>query len=242
MIKIIIPVYNESKNLSSFLQLTNIFLKKYRHRFYIINDGSTDNTQKIIKKISRTYPIKLLTHKINKGVAEAFKTGLTEVSKNAHDKDIVIIMEGDGTSNPQHIPLMIKKIKNGTDIVIASRYKKGGKYKNFPFKRLIFSKAANLIFQLLFSSKVKDYTIFYRAYSINIIKKSLNGFAEDLITTKYFAANTEMLTKMMKLTSKIEEIPFIYDYSKKRGKSGLKIAKNLNQYIKFIFANLFNSK
>ncbi|MDO8657569.1 MAG: glycosyltransferase [Candidatus Levybacteria bacterium] len=236
MIRIIIPVYNEEKNIENCIIKVAQVIKGQKYQFCIINDGSKDSSGSIINRLSQKFPIKLINHETNRGIAQVFRSGIIDMIKEGKTGDIIVIMEGDGTSNPQLLIPMIRSVINGGDIVIASRYKSGGGYLNFPIKRLFYSRLANMVFRIIFpSEKVKDYTIFYRAYSFKILKKVLQTYKDNLITSKYFVANTELLIKLMKLTKDIEEIPLMYDYGQKKGKSGLNIRKNLFQYLIFIF-------
>lgn len=239
MIRIIIPAYNEEEDIGRCVHGVDRALKERGYCLYIVNDGSKDKTLEIIRNLSKGFPIKIINHKKNLGVAGAFSSGLKRILKDGKSKDVVVIMEGDGTSDTRLLPKIVKEIEKGTDIVIASRYIKGGKYKNFPLKRLIFSRLANFIFSLLFPHPgVGDYTIFYRGYSYDILQKAYKKYEQGLITTKYFTANAEMLVKMLPLSSEIKEIPFTYDYGKKKGDSGMNISKNLWQYFKLIFSSL----
>lgn len=238
MIRIIIPVYNEEKNIEDCIVRAAQAIDGQKYQFYIVNDGSKDNSVAILNRLSQKFSIKIINHETNKGIAQVFHSAITNVVRDGEKDDIIIIMEGDGTSDQKLLISMVENIRSGRDVVIASRYKKGGGYKNFPVKRIFYSKLANLVFRLLFpSKKVMDYTIFYRAYSFEVLKKALNIYKNSIITSKYFVANTELLIKLMKLTTNIEEIPFMYDYGRKRGKSGLNIRKNLFQYLIFIFRN-----
>jgi dolichol-phosphate mannosyltransferase len=172
---------------------------------------------------------------VNRGVAEAFRTGITYVAKEAADDDVVVIMEGDGTSSPELLPTMAEKIRGGADIVIASRYQHGGIYKDFPIKRYILSQGANIVFRLLFPMRgVRDYSIFYRAYRARCLKKALARHGQDFITVQTFFANIEILFRLRPFVKRVEEVPLVYDYGKKQGKSGMKIGKNLRSYILFI--------
>ncbi|MEK7525853.1 MAG: glycosyltransferase family 2 protein [Patescibacteria group bacterium] len=236
MIRILIPVYNEEKNIQDCVLNTRKFLKRKPHRFYLVNDGSKDHSLEILNKLAKKNPVQVLDHKVNKGVAAALKTGLTQIVKDGQDSDVVVVMEGDGTSNPKLLPKMISEIQNGKDVVIASRYVKGGRYHKFPTKRLFLSKSANNLLKFLFPYPgLQDYTHFYRAYSLWVIKKAMKVHGKNLITTKYFTANTEFLMKILTSSVIISELPFVYDYSRKKGKSGLRIGKNLKQYFKLIF-------
>jgi dolichol-phosphate mannosyltransferase len=234
VIRIILPVYNEAKNIRKCIkEIASNTPGSYK--IYAINDGSKDNSLEILHKLRYTYPVTVINHKVNKGIAEAFKSGISSVLKEGKIRDIVIIMESDCTSDPTLLKKLINKIKTGYDIAIASRYIDGGGYMRFPLRRLILSRSANTIFRALYQSKgVADYTIFYRAYSYKVLKKASEKFDKRLITTKYFAANAELLVKLLTITDKATEIPFVYDYGKKKGKSGLNVKKNLNQYLRFI--------
>lgn len=239
MIKLIIPAYNEEGNIEKFIRSSIKSLKKEALKIYVIDDGSQDKTSIILTKLTKDLPITLLKHPQNMGVAQTFKDGLNLLkSKNTHDNDIVIIAEGDGTSNPKLLPQIVQKIRSGADIVIASRFKKGGRYKNFPFKRMLFSLAANFILKTTFRLKnVTDYTIFYRGYRASLIKKAQQKYGQKLIETEKFVANAELLIKLSKLTDKIAEIPFVYDYGQKKGQSGLKILPNLFSYVRLFRHN-----
>lgn len=235
MLRIIIPAYNEEKNIESCIKDLVRILGGNKYMLYVINDGSIDKTVNIVKGLSRKNSIKLINHETNKGVSEVFKTGISAVLKDGKEGDVILIVEGDGTSDPAIILDMVSRIRKGKDVVVASRYVPGGGYKNFPVKRLFFSKAANLIFRLLYpSKKVKDYTIFFRAYSFGVLQKLGEVFGDKYITKKHFTANAEILVKILKITSKVEEVPFMYDYGNKKGASSLNISKNLVQYAKLL--------
>lgn len=243
MIRVVVPIYNEEKNIENCLNGIAQNLKHKDFLFYLVNDGSRDNSLKIIEGLKARYPIKIINHKINLGVSEVFRSAIAKTVKDGKNNDVIVIMEGDGTSDAKLLNSMTEKIKAGQDVVIASRFQKGGNYKNFPVKRLFYSKLANAVFRILFPfSDVKDYTIFFRAYSYQILKKMVNIHGNDLITSKFFVANTELLLKILKTSPKIEEIGMVYDYGKKRGKSGLNISRNIRQYLIFIYKYKFLPK
>lgn len=243
MIYLIIPAFNEGKNLPNFVPEIARVLTNTPHEIVIINDGSADNTLTVAHELAKKFPIKVLDHGVNKGVAEAFRTGITYVTNKAQPSDIVFIMEGDGTSSPDLLPPMAQRVEQGADIVIASRYHQGGQYKNFPLKRLILSRGANIVFQLLFPIPgVKDYSIFYRAYKAGPLQQAIRHYGQGFISVKTFFANIEILLHLAPFARHIEEIPFVYDYGQKKGKSGMKIGKNLRSYLTFIISHAFRSR
>lgn len=235
MIHIVIPAYNEERNLPGLIRDIARTIPQKDYDITIVDDGSHDNTAFAAHRLSTQHPLSVLRHASNRGVAEAFRTGLTHVASTAAPSDVIIIMEGDGTSSPELIPVLARRISSGADIVIASRYQTGGAYRKFPLKRLILSKGANLVFQRAVPVPgVKDYSIFFRAYRAHPIQQALRHYGSHFITAKTFFANIEILMNLRPFISSIEEVPFIYDYSKKQGKSGMKIWKNLRSYIFFL--------
>lgn len=240
MIWIIIPAYNEGRNLRAVVAGIAATLRGQSYQVVIVNDGSTDDTKTVADELAQEYPVRLLRHKKNRGVAEAFRTGITYVAARTAGDDAIVIMEGDGTSSSGVLQEMIRRIQAGADLVIASRYRRGGGYRRFPLKRLILSWGANVVFQVLFPiGSVRDYSIFYRAYRARVLQQALARWREQLITVQTFFANIEILLKIRPYLERVEEVPMVYDYGKKQGKSGMKVWKNLRSYLYFIARHAF---
>lgn len=243
MIRILIPAYNEEKNLSRCLNDISTTLRKDKEVFklYVVNDGSTDKTPEILKKLKNYLPLQVINHPKNKGVSEAFRSGFKKLAKKSRDNDLIILMEADGTSSPRLLKNIISKLGEGFDVVISSRYIVGGGYKNFPLRRRILSIAANVILKMFFPiPQVKDYTIFYRGYKAAIIKKLMKKYGKGFIKTKNYVANAEILIKISSFTKKITETPFVYNYGRKKNASAMKILSNTKAYFNFIGRTLMD--
>ena len=237
MLWIMFPAYNEEKNLVRLLPELDRFLadKNKDYRILIVNDGSTDSTGNIGRHLDKPLPIQIISHEVNRGIGEVFKTGFSAVDRMCGEKDLLVVLEADGTSDYNLIPIMVDKLKKGSDIVIASRYVKGGAYRNFPVKRHMISLIGNIVLRFAFGNKkIKDYTIFYRGYKVSLIKEALARYKDKLITSKTFLANTEILGNLTRLTDKISEIPFVYSYDRKIGKSKMPLLKTLFDYLRFL--------
>jgi dolichol-phosphate mannosyltransferase len=242
MIRIIIPAYNEGKNLAAVVQGIARVLQDQSYEIIIVNDGSADDTRNVAEALAASFPVTVLNHSVNRGVAEAFRTGITQAASSAESSDEVVIMEGDGTSPPELLPTLAARIGAGADVVIASRYQPGGKYLKFPFKRLVLSRGANLLFRWFFPVPgVRDYSIFYRAYRAEVLQRALAHYGERFITVQTFFANIEILLHVVPFAQHMEEVPLVYDYGKKQGKSGMRIVKNLRSYLLFLFLHAFRS-
>lgn len=237
MLWLIFPAYNEEKNLKAFLPELGDFLKdKFQdYRILVINDGSSDSTKDIAGDLAKSMPIEVISHETNKGVGEVFRTAFSAIGRRAGAADLAIVLEADGTSDYTRIPEMVSKLESGNDIVIASRYVKGGAYKNFPLKRYMISLIGNIILRIVCRKKgIKDYTIFFRGYRACLLKEALSLYKDRFITSNTFRANTEILLNLSALTDKITEVPFVYSYDRKIGKSKMPLLKTLFDYFKFL--------
>jgi len=118
MISILIPFYNEEKNIPILLEEIEIAMKKEQEECetILVNDGSIDKFQVSSFKFQNT---RLFTHKKRMGKGEALRTGV----KNAQG-DIIVFMDGDLQDDPADLHLFIKKIQNGADLVNGARTKR----------------------------------------------------------------------------------------------------------------------
>lgn len=208
-------------------------MKGSNYEIIVVNDGSTDGSLNLLEQM-RDKDLVIEGTLINMNIGSVFLTGINRaLSDSLGENDIIIVMEGDQTSSVKLVRQLIYCIENeNQDIVIASRYKSGGGYVNFPLSRRIFSYVANRLLYFYFPIEhIKDYTIFFRAYRVNIIKKAIRYFGKfGLIQSRGFVANAEFLIKLSLFTNRISEMPFVYDYAKKTGKSKMQIFSTINEY------------
>ncbi len=149
MIYIVLPSYNEEKNLVKILNKIESLNKKIKLKVILVDDGSKDKTPKLAKK---KYDFKLiyLKHNINKGLSIALETGFKKIIKIGSKKDIIITLDSDNTHPIDLIIKMVHKINNNNDIVIASRFQKESKVKGVTFFRKLMSNGAKYIFKIFF--------------------------------------------------------------------------------------------
>jgi len=149
----IIPVFNEEDNVKKLHQEIVKAGKKLEKPFEIIftDDGSTDDTLKILKTLS---PIKILVLQTNSGQSAALDAGI----KNAQGK-ILITMDGDGQNNPADVPKMIKKLHQGFDVVCGWRYQ-----RHDPVSKKFISRGARFLRSFLVADKVHDAGCTLRVY------------------------------------------------------------------------------
>ena len=117
MISVIIPIFNEEENINKLSQSITKALSDIDYEVLFINDGSTDNSENEILKLSSTdTKIKLINLRRNYGQTAAMQAGF-DLSTGT----IVIPMDGDLQNDPKDIPKLIEKINEGYDVVSGWR-------------------------------------------------------------------------------------------------------------------------
>ena len=232
---VILPCYNEEQNLKTLIPAINATIKpKMPYKIIAINDGSIDNTGQLLKALSEEYPIKIIEHTKNKGLAETLKDGLNAATKASEDEDLIITMDADNTHDPRYMLDMTKNTSQA-DIVIGSRYVKGGKQLNVPPHRILLSKAINKAIKLVTRIPIKDATSGYRCFKAKTIKTLRNRLNQKFIESKGFEISLELLLKLSWLNPRMLETPITLDYSRKNGHSKMKLFTTIKRYVALFF-------
>lgn len=237
MLYIILTIYNEERSLPVLIGDIRRFLKKGDYKIIAVDDGSYDNSLKVLNDLMDN-DIVIVKHKINFSIGAVFLTGFNKaLEESKNDDDVIILMESDQTSDIRLLKMLISEIRDkGRDIAIASRYIKGGGYVNFPPLRKIYSVVSNRLMRHYFPiAGIKDYTIFYRSYRVKVLRDMVSFFGPySFIQSRGFVSNSELLIKAGFFTGKVSEIPFMYDYGNKEGKSKIRPLSTILEYIQFI--------
>ena len=127
MIIILLPAYNEEISFPPLMKKLKHVLEETdeTYRLIICNDGSSDNTAKILKEYSTKLPLELIEHPINRGLGESSRDLFERAVNLGKEGDIIIRMDCDDTHEPKYIPSIIRRLNQGYDVVVASRFQKG---------------------------------------------------------------------------------------------------------------------
>jgi len=233
---ILLPAYNEEEGLEKLLARIQRVMTHYQpdYRIIIVNDGSRDRTSSVIRSFTEL-PITLLEFPENRGIAAVFKEGFQHVLQKAQDSDVCITFDADNTHTPYVIPDMLKKIVEGNDIVIASRFVPGGGLIGVSqFRQLLSNIASWLLRRKIGLPGVKDYSTFYRAYRVRVLRRAFSLYGEKIIAGSGFSAMANLLTYMGYVTDKFAEVPLVIRYDLKEGGSGLPLVKTTRGYLRLI--------
>lgn len=207
---IVIPTLNERENLEKLIPA--IFEKMREISVLIVDDNSQDGTNRLIKDFQNTYTnLFFLERTENFGYGKAcidgFKWFLGEPFQ------YIITMDADFSHDYQAIPSLLSRL-NDFEVVIGSRYMKGGRIENWKLHRKILSRIANLYVRLILGLKIKDLTTGFNAYRREVLEKvNLNEIRSD-----GYAFLVELKYRLTKSGAKITEYPIIF-YERREGQS-----------------------
>jgi len=224
-ISVLILAYKESENLKILIPEIQEEISKITKDYEIIVvDGqiSQDNTLDVCRKYNSLY-----YNQEEPGYAGAFRTGIKHVTKQN-----TLVLDADGSHNPKYIPVIAEKFSQGYDIVIGSRYIKGG-VSNDSRTSYVMSKILNATMRFCLGIKAKDISTSFRMYDTSQIKKIT-------LKCKNYDVLQEIILKMKinKIKNheeiKIGEIPITFE-KRVYGKSKRKLFKFILGYIKTLF-------
>lgn len=224
---IILPTYNEAGNIVKLISTiaNQPNLKPFQLEFIVIDDDSPDGTAEQVKNLTDRR-IKLIVRKNQRGLATAILKGI----KNSTG-DIILLMDADFNHRPEDIYKLITPIvKNQADLVIGSRYVKGGGMHLTEANKLQFflSKYGNFfVNRILLGLPVHESLSGFLA----IKKPILNKINLNQIFYGYGDYCIRLLYKVFKKNSRIIEVPIIYG-QRQYGQSKSKIFKMFISYLK----------
>jgi len=203
-VSIIIPTYNESQNILKILKSIGENLPpNVPTQAIVVDDDSPDGTGRLVEEhlnnVKRIagYTIDVIHRTAKKGLSSAILKGIQHAKG-----DTIVVMDSDFSHPPQIIPRMLDALKKyQCDIVVASRYVKGGKIQGWPLKRKLMSKMATVIakkgLRIGSSDPMSGFFAFKRAL--------INGLKFDAIGYKMLL---EILVKTKGAT--VKEIPYTF--------------------------------
>jgi len=218
-------MFNEAENAEHTLARVEESLASFLGKYEIIavNDGSTDNTLGVLKKIAASNKrIKVVSYPKNIGRGMALRKGFCEARG-----EVIVSIDADLSYSPHYILELIKTLEDNpeVDFVLASPYMPGGGVQDVPFVRLWISKLGNKILRLAMPNRIYTSTGIFRAYRRNVLDSlELESDGKEI--------HLEILSKAMALGFRAKEIPAILT-SRKRGSSKFKFKRTATSHLIF---------
>ena len=185
---IIIPAYNEAESLMGVIEKLRQTCPYYD--YIIVNDGSTDGTEELCEKNGYN----VINHTVNKGLAEAVRTGMKYALENGYDA--ALQFDADGQHLPEYIDSMVNCMKeSGCDIVIGSRFLNS----KMPFR--LRTLGGKIIFHAVrhaANAELSDPTSGMRLFSADIMSL--------FIENKHFTPEPDTLAFLIRMGADIREV------------------------------------
>jgi dolichol-phosphate mannosyltransferase len=206
---VIIPTYNERENLP--IIVGKLFAACPEAHLLIVEDGSPDGTGEVADQMAAADPRIQVMHRSGKqGLGSAYLQGFARGLEQGYD--YLIEMDADGSHPPETLPEMIAVAKSadlrngGPALVIGSRWVPGGRVVNWPKRREILSRGANIYAAIALGVKTKDATAGYRVYNAD----ALRALSLENVNSHGYCFQIDMTLRVDTAGYRIEEVPIVF--------------------------------
>jgi len=201
-ILVIIPTYNESENIERIVTRTRDAVPQAH--ILIADDNSPDGTGKIADALAAAEDHVHVMHRLGKeGLGAAYLAGF-EWGINA-GYDMLVEMDADGSHQPEQLPRLLDAISDA-DLVLGSRWVRGGEVVNWPRSREILSRGGNLWTRIALGIPLKDATGGYRVFR----RQTLLGLGLDNVSSAGYCFQVDLAWRALKAGYRVVEVPITF--------------------------------
>jgi dolichol-phosphate mannosyltransferase len=200
---VVIPTYNEAESIVILLsQLSNLPVD-----VLIVDDSSPDRTADICRGTKlESGDISVLVREGKRGMGSAYVLGYTEALKR--DYVFIVQMDADGSHRVEDLVSLMSAIESHTnvDLVIGSRWTKGGSVENWSKSREFLSRGANVYSKICLKSPINDLTAGFRIYRMDLVRRmNLLG-----IESQGYSFQIEMSREAIRQGARVLEVPILF--------------------------------
>ncbi|MCK4454766.1 MAG: glycosyltransferase family 2 protein [Thermoplasmata archaeon] len=142
-VSVVVPTYNERENIEELVErIFTVFEQEgIQGEVVVVDDDSPDGTGTLAEELGKTFSVRTIIRKEERGLSSAVLKGFEVASGN-----ILGVIDADLSHPPESIPDLVRPILNReADLVFGSRYMDGGRIENWPFTRRLISKGAEML-------------------------------------------------------------------------------------------------
>jgi dolichol-phosphate mannosyltransferase len=201
---IIVPTYNERENLARMAErLLNLPIKV---DVLVVDGRSLDGTGKIADELAAQHPeIHVLHQEEKNGLGRAYIAGFQWALERSCE--FIFEMDCDFSHNPDDIPMFLEAAKNqDADLVLGSRYSGGVRVVNWPLKRLMLSRGAEIYVRIITGMPFSDPTGGYKCFR----RRALQAINLDAVLSKGYSIQIEMTHRLWRQGFKVIEVPIVF--------------------------------
>jgi dolichol-phosphate mannosyltransferase len=241
-----LPAYNEERSLPALLERcipvsAALAAEGKAFKVIVVDDGSKDGTIAAANSFQGRLDVEVVPHVVNRGLGAAITTCLVSALERASDDDAIATMDADNTHDPGMLPDMWRFLdEQKGDVVIASRYVKGGDEVGLTPLRKVLSRGASTLLTLTVPVRgARDYTCGFRVYRGSTLRRAAAAWGDRLVEEAGFTCMAEVLLKLGRGGARVDEHPLVLRYDLKEGASKMKILRTISRY--FVMATRVRS-
>jgi dolichol-phosphate mannosyltransferase len=208
---IVIPTYNERENIQEMVPMIfDVKAPGWALEVLVVDSNSPDGTGQILEEMKARFPGLRVFHQAKKlGLGKAYLDGFKYMEESLGGAyDAVITMDADFSHHPRYLPPLLAKLDDA-DLVVGSRYIRGGRLENWPWDRKVLSRFANFYAKTLTGVPVHDLTAGFHCFRRETLRKVLK--LQDLfIDAEGYAFLIELKFLTTYLGYRVGEIPIIF--------------------------------
>lgn len=215
---IVVPTYNESENILELLEKIKIQVEEnyIKTLVLIMDDNSPDGTADLVRQNSDRLQSNKLSILVNvrpgkQGLASAYKQGFAKIKDQV---EYLLEMDADLSHQPQYFPNFLKLADSGYDLVIGSRYVKGGGVEGWTWDRQLISRLGSLYSTIVLLTNIRDFTGGYNLYRSSVFDK----LKLDSLQAEGYLFQIELKFKTKRAGFRVVESPIIFP-DRSRGQS-----------------------
>jgi dolichol-phosphate mannosyltransferase len=200
---VVLPTYNERDNLRLIVPRIRAALPDAT--VLIVDDGSPDGTGDLADAMAATDPhIRVLHRTTKEGLAKAYAAGFEVALAGGATR--VIQMDADGSHDPAVLPRFLELLGHDADLVIGSRYVRGGRTVDWPLLRRLVSLGGNLYSQAILRLPYRDLTGGFKAWRA----ETLRAVEPATIEASGYVFQVEMTWRARRAGARIREVPITF--------------------------------
>lgn len=200
---VVLPTYNEKGNVGKIVP--KILASAAGTSILIVDDNSPDGTGKLADLLTQKYKneVFVLHREKKEGLGRAYIAGFCWALDQGYET--IIQMDADFSHDPGYLPPMLQAIKSH-DLVIGSRYVKGGGTSGWGLGRRLLSRGGSLYAKIILGLPLQDLTGGFKCWRAELLKK----IGLDTITSNGYSFQIEMNARAYQLGASIKEIPITF--------------------------------
>jgi len=200
---VIVPTYNEIESLE--LIIGRLRQAVPTADLLVVDDASPDGTGELADRLAASDGHIAVLHRAGKeGLGRAYLAGFAEAISGGYHYAVEI--DADGSHDPAELPAMIALAEGGADLVIGSRWVKGGAVRNWPWLRQAVSRAGNAYSRWVLRSGIRDITAGFRVYRVSALKDL--EFAE--VSSQGYCFQVELAWRLERSGHRVQEHPITF--------------------------------